>query len=186
EVAPAGVFRLRAEDVVAQHAAVLVFLRRVGIRGAEGRYFHRFAAHHHVHQPETPPDDQGAAKQRLHLLGSGIGRDVEVLRHDAEQQVAYRAAHDVGLKTRLAQHRAYLGGSGAERLARETVFAACDPFHLLVGKPEYPPDEPLDHSRAGILPALPYRRRERTGHWRRAASVARASSGSTATARVTR
>jgi len=41
-----------------------------------------------VHQPEAAADDDGAAKQRPHLLRARVGRDIEVLGSDAEKQVA--------------------------------------------------------------------------------------------------
>ena len=95
EVAPRGVFDLRAPDVVAQHAAFGVDhvglvgqLRAAGLLvaghlfggggvqvGTEGRDLDGLvlapAAEHHVHQAEATADDEGAAEQRLHLLGRG-------------------------------------------------------------------------------------------------------------------
>ena len=69
--------------------------------GAEGRHLDHLvvaaAAEHHVHDAKAPADDEGAPEQRLHLLGRGVGGDVEVLRPQADQQVAHRAADDVGL-----------------------------------------------------------------------------------------
>ena len=61
-------------------------------------------ADHHVHQAEAPADDERAAEERLDLLRARVGGDVEVLRLDAEQQVAHRAADDVGVEAGLAQH----------------------------------------------------------------------------------
>ena len=121
EVAPRRILDLRAPHVVAQHAAAgidhvgladQVRLRRafvaldlIGLAGiavgAEGRHLDHFvlatAAEHHVHEAEAPSDDEGAPKQRLHLLGRGVGGHVEVLRPPAHQQVAHRTADDVGL-----------------------------------------------------------------------------------------
>jgi len=108
EVAPARILLLVAEHVVAQHAAVLVLLGGVGVGGAEGGGLHRFPPEHHVHQAEAPADDDGAPEQGLHLFGARVGGDVEVLRRDAEQQVAHRAAHHVGGVARIAQHVAHL------------------------------------------------------------------------------
>ena len=52
--------------------------------GAEGRDLDHLvlaaAAEDHVHEAEAPADDEGAAEQRLDLLGRGVGGDVEVLR----------------------------------------------------------------------------------------------------------
>jgi hypothetical protein len=49
------------------------------------------------------PDDEGAAKQGLHVLRPGIGRNVEILRLDAEQEVAHRAADDERLEPGFVQ-----------------------------------------------------------------------------------
>ena len=74
-----------------------------GLRRAERRDLDRFGADMHVHEPEPAPDDEGAAEQRLHVLGPGIGGDVEILGLDAEQEVAHRAADDEGLEPGLVQ-----------------------------------------------------------------------------------
>jgi len=54
-------------------------------------------------QPGAAADDEGAPEQRLDLLGRGVGGDVEVLGPQADDQVAHRAAHDVGLVAGLLQ-----------------------------------------------------------------------------------
>ncbi len=114
EVAARGVFVLLAPDVVAQHAAAGVHRMRAAVelvalaggaaercvgRGridqrAESRGFDDFLAELHVHDLEPAADDAGAAEQLLHLVGRGVGCDVEVFRLDAEQQIAHRAADD--------------------------------------------------------------------------------------------
>jgi hypothetical protein len=123
------VFFLRAPDVVAQHAAAgvhgVLHARELALAGAlvarhllgrgvvhvgaEGRDLDHLVlaapAVHHVHDAKAPPDDEGAAKQRLDLLGRGVGGHVEVLGAQAQQQVAHRAAHHVGLVARLLQRR---------------------------------------------------------------------------------
>jgi hypothetical protein len=58
------------------------------------------APEHDVDDPEAPPDDEGAPEQALHFLGRRVGRDVEVLRPQAEDQIAHGAADDVGLEAR--------------------------------------------------------------------------------------
>jgi hypothetical protein len=63
EVAPRGIFGDRAEDVVAQHAAVLVLDRMGIVRGAEGGHLQRLAALHDMHDLEAAADDAGAAEQ---------------------------------------------------------------------------------------------------------------------------
>ena len=95
EIAPPCILFLRAEDVVAQYAPVLVLFRRFRVSGAESRDLDRLRAQHHVHQPEAAADDDGAAKQRPHLLRARVGRDIEVLGSDAEKQVADGAADHV-------------------------------------------------------------------------------------------
>jgi len=127
EVAARRVFFLRAPDVVAQHPAAgvhrVLHARELALAGAlvarhllggsvvhvgaEGRDLDHLMlappAVHHVHDAKTPPDDEGAAEQRLDLLGRGVGGHVEVLGPQPQQQVAHRAAHHVGLEARLLQ-----------------------------------------------------------------------------------
>ena len=74
-----------------------------GLRGAERRHLDHFAARVHVHEPEATADDERAPEQRLDLLRMRVGRDVEVLRLDAEHQVAHRAADDERLEPRFLQ-----------------------------------------------------------------------------------
>ena len=91
-----------AVEVVAQDAAVLVVhpvaglvdavvLVHLGVRGAEGRDLDDLHAEAHVREMEAPADQAAVAEQPPHLLGVGVGRDVEVLRAQAEQQVAHGA-----------------------------------------------------------------------------------------------
>ena len=79
EVAAQRVLGLRAEHVVGQQPAVLVGGVVADLTRAERRDLDRLGAGQHVHQPKAPADDERAAKQRLHLLRRGVGRDVEVL-----------------------------------------------------------------------------------------------------------
>ena len=58
-----------------------------------------------MHEAEAAADDERAAEQRLDLLGRRVGRDVEVLGLDAEQQVAHGAADDERLEACLLQPR---------------------------------------------------------------------------------
>ena len=64
----------------------------------------------HVDDAKTPPDDEGAAKQGLHLLGRGVGSDVKVFGAQAQQQIAHRAAHHIGDKTSVLQSTHHIGG----------------------------------------------------------------------------
>ena len=73
------------------------------LRRAERRDFEHLRADVHVNEAEPATDDIGAPEQRLHLLWRGVGRDVEVLRCQAEQQVAYCAPDDERPESRLVQ-----------------------------------------------------------------------------------
>ena len=117
EIAPPRVFRLGAEHVVAQHAAVLVLFGGVRIGRPESGYFDRLRAQHHVHEAKTPADDEGAAKERFHLLRPRVRGDVEVLRLDAEEEIPHCAADDVTRESGLAQGRAHLRSRRADRIA---------------------------------------------------------------------
>jgi hypothetical protein len=134
EVAPRRILDLRAPDVVAQHAAarvdhmalaghlvlrgLLVAADLLGGRsihvGPEGRDLDHLvvtaAAVDHVHDAEAPADDEGAAEQRLDLLGRRVRRHVEVFRTPADQQVAHSPADDEGLVAGILQ-----GGDDADR-----------------------------------------------------------------------
>jgi hypothetical protein len=122
EVAPSGVFLLVAEDVVAQHAAVLVGVGALGVlAGAEGGDLDRLRTAHHVHDLEAATDDARAAEGGAHLLGRGAGGDVVVLGRLADQEVAHRAPHDEGLEALLLQHRAHLARGRRQLLAADAV-----------------------------------------------------------------
>ena len=66
-----------------------------------------------MHDLEAAADDARAAEQGAHLLGRGIGGDVVILRVDAGDQVAHRAADDIGLVPGLLQ--GFAGTAGAQR-----------------------------------------------------------------------
>ena len=65
---------------------------RGGARGAEGGHLDDLAAEEDVRQAEAPAHEPAVAEQPLHLLRQRVGRDVEVLRFQAEQQIAHAAA----------------------------------------------------------------------------------------------
>ena len=127
EVAACRILHLRAPDVVAQHAAGgvdhmfllgslvsaglldacgLVGRRSVEV-GTEGRDLDDLmlaaAAEDHVHEAESPANNEGAPEERLHLLRRSVGGDVEVFRPQPDEQVAYRTANDVGLVAAVLQ-----------------------------------------------------------------------------------
>ena len=145
---------------------------------------------HHVHQAEAPADDERAAEERLDLLRARVGGDVEILGLDAEQQVAHRAAHHVGLESRLRAARAHtLAAAGLRRSRARPCFARGTRSMRFGGQAQHAPDEPLDHSRpadstgaqgARCAPsrgALPRARGSRPGPPPPAASRARAAAG---------
>ena len=161
EVAAHGVFRLRAEDVVGEHAAVHVLLVAlvVGFRvlGGEvrpvGGHLHRLRAPHHVHDLEAPADDARAPEERTHRVGMGAGGHVEVLGPHAEDQVAHRAPHHERRVARALQLLAGLAGAAADVVLADVVLVGTVDDGLrrvrdLLGAPaEDPRDERLDHAR---------------------------------------
>ena len=115
-----------AEHVVAQDAAVLVALVLLFVGrdpAAEGRHLDRLRPAHHVHQPEAPPDDARAAENGAHLFGCGVGRDIEVLGLEVEQQVAHRAAHHERLVAGLLQPRGHPPRARADALALDAMLS---------------------------------------------------------------
>ena len=129
EVAAPDVFVDRAVEVVAQDAAALVehavaaFVDAVvlvdrRVRGAEGRDLDDLVAEAHVREVEAAADQPAVAEQLLHLVGMRVGRDVEVLRMQAEQQVAHGAADEKGLEAGVPQPVEHLQRVG-EMFARE-------------------------------------------------------------------
>ncbi len=150
EVAARGILLHRAPDVVAQHpsrgmhgvlhagqfalagaliATDLACLAAVQVR-AEGRDLYHFmlaaTAIDDVYDAKTPANDEGPAKQRLDLLGSGVGRDVKVFRAQANQQVAHCTAHNVGLKARLLEGMHHIHGAVIHQGGIDPVFLGTD------------------------------------------------------------
>ena len=64
----------------------LLALRR-GTRGAEGRHLDDLAAEKHVRQAEPPPNQAAVPEEPLHLFRQRIGRNIEVLRIDTQQEI---------------------------------------------------------------------------------------------------
>ena len=150
KVAARRVFFLWAPDVVAQHpagrvdrvfhagkfalAGALVAGNLLGGGavhvGTEGGDLNDFVlaatAVDHVHDAETPADDEGAAEQALDLLGRGVGGHIKVFRAQANQQVAHRAAHDVSLKARLLQRADDVQGALVHQLEVNAVHCSGD------------------------------------------------------------
>ncbi len=132
----------------------LMLIRAGGHSAAEGRHLHGFRAAHHVHQPEATPNDAGAAEDGAHLLRRRVGRNVEVLWLDLEQQVAHRTAHHEGLVARLLQTCRDATRTGADALPCNTVllegdFEGLARFAWSAGK--YALDEPFNHQIRSIF-----------------------------------
>ena len=152
EVAAHGVFFHRAPDVVAQHAAGGVhgmvhacqftlagflvachlFGRGVVEVGAEGGDLDHLVftppAVHHVHDAKAPPDDEGTAEQAFDLFWRGVGGHVEVFGAQTHQQVAHRAAHDVGLETCLLERAHHVGCPPVHQLGVDAMHIGADLF----------------------------------------------------------
>ena len=121
EIAPRGVFLLRAEDVVAQDAPLLVGLCALAVVAAESGDLDGFRTHSHVHDLETPADEARAPETPSHLLGRGIGGDVEILGGDADQEVAHGAADDESLVALVLECFDDAPAAIADRLAADAV-----------------------------------------------------------------
>ena len=98
EVTARRVFPHFAEDVVGNHAARGVLSHAFGIQRTERGALNHFTSENHVHQTETPADDDGALLAGLHLFRRRVRRDVKILRLDAKQHVAHGAAHHISLE----------------------------------------------------------------------------------------
>ncbi len=79
-----------------------------GLRRTKGRHFDRLGSHMDMDETEPAPDHERPSEERLDLFGPRVGRDVEVLRLDAEQQVAHRASDNERLEARLLEASGYL------------------------------------------------------------------------------
>ncbi len=117
-----------------------------GLPAAEGGDLDRLRPGKHVHQAEAPADDERAPEQRLHLFGCGVGREIEVLGLESEQQVADGAAHDERLEARLLQLPRYV-----DRAARDLSTADA----MGIG---------AEHPRLGCRPARNQASEEATNH----------------------
>jgi len=72
-------------------------------RRAESRNLDDFMAEMHVRQAKTPADEAAIAKQAPDLFRQGVGGHVEILRRDAQEQVADRPTDQKPLITRLLE-----------------------------------------------------------------------------------
>ncbi len=86
------------------------------------------AAVHHVHDAETPPDDERTTEQSFDLLRGGVGCHIEVFGPQTDQQVAHRTAHHIRLKTRLLQGAHHVDGTVVHQAGVDAVHRHRD-FH---------------------------------------------------------
>jgi hypothetical protein len=136
EVATLGVFFQRAINVVPQNPPALVTRRLVAVFvfvilrmiGAEGRHLDDFTTEMDVNQLETATDDAGVAEFCADLLRRGAGGDVEVFRRDAQHQVTYATADQIGLVTRILQALDDAHRIAAELIALQRMLAVAEHF----------------------------------------------------------
>src|SRR5690606_718806 len=117
-----------AVDIVADQAAVLDLAVAAAVVdvGAEGGDLDDLAAVDHVGQAEAAADQAAVAEQLLDLLRRGVGGHVEILGMHPQQQVADRAADQVGAKAGLAQPVEHAQCVGTDVLSRDRVLVARD------------------------------------------------------------
>ena len=132
EVAAHRVFLDRAVDVVAHDAAVdeMAIAAAVVAGAAERRDLDDLAAEHDVREAEAPADQPAVAEQAAHLLGRRVGRDVEILRVSAEQQVAHGAADQEGRIAGFVQAVEHAQRAVGDVLARNAVLRARRAVHF--------------------------------------------------------
>ena len=186
EVPTRGVLDLGPPDVVAEHAPAGVhdvglareflpggllvaadLLGGAGVQvGPEGRDLDDLVlaatTEHHVHQAEAPADDEGPPEQGLDLLRRGVGGHVEVLGAHADDEVAHRTAHDVGLVACVLERAHHARRVGIDEAGIDAVLVGGDlgapaqwdgrrgrRLGRRAGLAEQPADELLDHSEGG-------------------------------------
>ena len=103
----------------------------VGGQGAERGYLDDLPPEVHVHDAEAAADDAGVAEQAPDVFRSGVGGDVEILRLQAQQQVAHAAADDEGVETGFIQLVEDFEAVRADLLPGDAVFRPAD--HLQIG-----------------------------------------------------
>ena len=120
-----------------------------GLPRAKSRHLDRLGSDKHVHQSKAPPDEEGAAEQRLYLLRCRIGRNVEILGCDAEQQIAYGAADDEGPESSLLQFtRHFLSTARNLTLANPMRGGTVDARFLRYHSGDPAREQPANHGRS--------------------------------------
>ncbi|EGD09045.1 hypothetical protein XVE_2677 [Xanthomonas vesicatoria ATCC 35937] len=79
-----------------------------------------------MRQTKTAADQAAIAEQRFDFFRRGTGGDVEILGVAADQQIADRAADQIGAKAGFAQAVQHAQRVGADVLARNGVLIAWD------------------------------------------------------------
>src|SRR5579862_3213627 len=95
----------------------LLTLRRC-TRGSERCDLDRLATEKHMGKTEAAADEAAVAEQFLDLLRQRIGCYIEVLGHDAKQQIAYAPPDQEGLKAPVAQAVEHAQRVGRDARAR--------------------------------------------------------------------
>src|ERR1700730_1027350 len=98
EIAPHGVLFRRRESNVCGPPPI-----QVDSVGTEGCHFKIHLVYQYPNDPKLYPHGNGSLKKILHLLWIGAGRDINVLRGDAQQRVPDAAAGKISNMTMLLQ-----------------------------------------------------------------------------------
>ena len=101
------------------------------VGSAKGRYLDQLPAHVDMYDLEAATDDTGPPEQCPHLLGGGVGGDVEILDLLAQQGVAHATTYHQsavagGLEFfhHFASARAYVGGRHLVSAGRDLEWRA--------------------------------------------------------------
>ncbi len=117
----ASAFRVR---VFVGDAVEVGFGRDRCAGGAEGRDLDDLLPEADVREPEAPADQAAIAKQAPHFVGRGVGRDVEVFRLDADQEVTDAAADKEALVAGVLESIEDLEGVARNLRARHGMVRA--------------------------------------------------------------
>src|SRR5690554_5726568 len=96
----------------------------VVVGATEGGDFDHFTAETDMDDSKAPADDARVTEQLTYLLGSGVGRNVEVLGHLAQQGIANTATDQISTEAGIMQAIEHLQGGFAEVLAGHGVLIA--------------------------------------------------------------
>ena len=96
--------------------------------GPEGRHFDDLATKVDVHELEPTTDHARIAKLGAYLFWRGTGCDVEILGNDAQHEVAYATAYQIGLIARRLQAFDDAHGMSAELAALQRMLPSIEHF----------------------------------------------------------